>query len=909
MWGREVYYVLRLHAYRYIIFPLFIMPACKICGREGYENSNYCVFHYGWKWEYDLRYLSEDSRYDDRGKPNLEWEEKRENLAKNLDSIKGDFISEFHKYAKEVLESPPPRVLDMSRFVFPAFSREEWGRLWRPLGGNEDREFVDFEHVNVKPVFTKVIFVGNVNFSGWIFGDGVSFEFVNFFGDKQVKFIRARFGDGISFDGSEFKSPVSFNGAQFGNQVSFIESKFDFGTDNRVDFIRAKFGDGISFDSAEFISPVSFNGAQFGNQVSFINAKFDFGTDNRVDFIGTKFGDGISFYRSEFKSPVSFSSTQFGNQVSFIESKFDFGTDNRVDFIGTKFGDGISFDGSEFKSPVSFNGAQFGNQVSFINAKFDFGANNRVDFAWVKFGDGISFYRSEFISPVSFNGAQFGNQVSFINAKFDFGTDNRVDFIGTKFGDGISFDSAEFISPVSFNSAQFGNHVSFIESKFDFGTDNRVDFIGTKFGDGISFYRSEFKSPVSFNSAQFGNQVSFINAKFDFGTDNEVDFIRAKFGDGISFDSAEFISPVSFNSAQFGNHVSFIESKFDFGVNSRVDFVGSKFGDGIFFDSYIHTPVDFLFSSISGKFVIGNKSYIKPKIQFRFITFLSDGHIVLYGDPEFLNSISWEGTNLFQDHPRVLLAEGATWDDWPPRVENTNFDNFINSITNPNKNKHFSDKEVEKLYREVERLYRQVRLIMEYNGRFGDAGDLYLTEMYIRTRSLLGSVKTRTHFLEIIENSIKSNISIKNKIKSVGWGVVLSLFSPIILPYMVVKSFLTGKNYIEPVLYVYYGFLSGWGERHNKPLGYLFLLSLIIGAISILSEFFTSKIDFGTASSLILHTIYIMFFPFGFTSPFLPKDTNVFTNFLFFLARIFGVVLITLFVLAIRRRFSRTTSQ
>ncbi len=224
---------------------------------------------------------------------------------------------------------------------------------------------------------------------------------------------------------------------------------------------------------------------------------------------------------------------------------------------------------------------------------------------------------------------------------------------------------------------------------------------------------------------------------------------------------------------------------------------------------------------------------------------------------------------------------------------------------------------------------------MEYNGRFGDAGDLYLAEMYVKTkRLLLESFRgfRSDFFMWLVDSSVNPKANIIAKVLSVVFGIILVLLSPIILPILVVISFISGKNFIEPILYVYYGMLGGWGERSNKPLGYILVLSPIIGLLGILTENFIrfewcynltynlsslkitiSEINFWIFLKLFLkltlHSLFVMFFPFIFNSPFLPENTNVCTHVLLFLARIFGVVLITMFIIAIRRRFSRTTSQ
>ncbi|NPB03836.1 MAG: hypothetical protein GXO39_05425 [Thermotogae bacterium] len=299
-------------------------------------------------------------------------------------------------------------------------------------------------------------------------------------------------------------------------------------------------------------------------------------------------------------------------------------------------------------------------------------------------------------------------------------------FIFWNFGDGVFFDKAQIYATINFNGAQFGNKVSFVEAIFKFDGGD-INFQRVKFGDGVWFDKAEIYSPISFNGAQFGNQVSFVGTIFTFD-EGEVNFVKAKFGDGIFFDKAQIYSPTSFNGAQFGNQVSFVGTIFEF--NEEINFNGVKFGDGVFFAATnIPSNLSLFYSSIGGSMIFERIVFKNnAKILLENLTFISDGHIRT--DIQTMERIIWKGSNLFQDHPRVFLTaeEDAIhgWDRWPPRFSQEDWQNRLGKLV-----------ELWGSLEEAERIYRQVRLIMEYNGRFSDAGELYIMEMYLRTIRLL----------------------------------------------------------------------------------------------------------------------------------------------------------------------------
>jgi|GEM_PF-3715114 len=560
-----------------------------------------------------------------------------------------------------------------------------------------------------------------------------------------------------------------------------------------------------------------------------------------------------------------------------------------------KFGDGVSFAGARIYAPISFSGAQFGNQVSFTKAEFKFDKGG-IDFVKARFGDGISFSEARIYAPISFNSARFGNQVSFIEAKFKF-DEKEVNFVGAHFGDGIYFDKAQIQVPIDFNSAYFGKKVSFY--KVIFSSDRGMANFGkTIFDDGVSFNESRIFMPVNFNGAHFGGQILFAGTIFDFDK-YKINFMAVKFGDGVFFDKAYINAPIDFSSARFGNQVLF--SKTTFGKKSSIRFVGTKFGNGIhFYSTKLFSKLYISRSSLDGLMEFRNVQFEKDsKIILKDLTFLSDGHVRI--DRSTMERVIWSGTNLFQDHPRAfIISEKDTahgWDEWPPRSPQKYWCKHLNKLI--------------KLWAsvdEAERIYRQVRLIMEYNGRFSDAGDVYVVEMFLRTLSRMGRIgqKIRGLLRFFLFHEIPSIL----KPLMYLFHYVVMLLSIALYPLILLLDYVFSRRtaFSEGFLLFIYGLLSGWGERIGRPVAHLLATSLLAGILLALMA------HNGTFLSNLMHTSFYslktMIFPFVQSNPpdMIEKKSLLFQGIDLFL-RVFGITLITLFVLALRRRFNRQSAQ
>jgi uncharacterized protein YjbI with pentapeptide repeats len=183
----------------------------------------------------------------------------------------------------------------------------------------------------------------------------------NIDGQREFRFWRfngSEFADGCDFAGCRFHG-VDFSGCEFGSAVSFRASVF-----NRARFVRAVFGDDISFEEAELGIKAEFRSAQFGNR-----ALFTYATFRSSRFSNATFGIRAGFARSRFTGPAKCHSARFGPRANFTEASFEGG----VDFGGADFGEKLQMTSVRFRGTASFQGASIGARARLQNWRLDDG--------------------------------------------------------------------------------------------------------------------------------------------------------------------------------------------------------------------------------------------------------------------------------------------------------------------------------------------------------------------------------------------------------------------------------------------------------------------------------------------------------------------------------------------------------
>ena len=119
----------------------------------------------------------------------------------------------------------------------------------------------------------------------------------------------------------------------------------------------------------------------------------------------------------------------------------------------------------------------------------------------------------------------------------------EADLSDTHFHGNSTFRDAQFLGTTSFGSTEFAT-LSFLKARFA----GDVDFTGTKFGGDTDFRVDGFEAVCTFTRALFKDRVDFRGVQFDGLT---------------SFDEAEFLSKVEFGEAHFNADTNFTRVRSD----------------------------------------------------------------------------------------------------------------------------------------------------------------------------------------------------------------------------------------------------------------------------------------------------------------------------------------------------------
>jgi uncharacterized protein YjbI with pentapeptide repeats len=475
---------------------------------------------------------------------------------------------------------------------------------------------------------------------------------------------------------------------------------------------------------------------------------------------------------------------------------------------------------------------------------------------------------SQFIFPKFFGSIKWEGR-PFISANF---------FLA-KFQGEANFSEVQFQGKANFWKAKFQGWANFSEAQFQGG----AYFSWAQFQEGADFSEVQFQGKANFQWAQFQGGASFSGAQFQEG----ANFLGAKFQEGASFLEAEFQGEVSFWRAQFQGKANFREAKI--------------FSEILFKDTLFSDLVDFRGAELSEH---GDKSRQKiyGRLIFEGIEITDPAKLVLMGisnpDPEHCGIAFWltrtpivrgaeiRGTTLFDERGRMVALE-----EYAERVLEKDKKGLENL---PEEERRRREREIERRNRDLRlQSYRAVRLNLEDEGMFPEAGELYVREMSIKgdDKPLL-----RCFLLpwDLVKNFFKKMFK-RSKIKN--------------------DKELGGCGY--KVLLLAYRCLSKYGESWLRPLGWLLLVLILFSVVYMFTGFegmeysysLFSKYGIISFQGLLRDFSWALIYSFKSLIPgfgqLSPRSTSAWTAALTVVEGVLGAVIITLLLLAIRRRFRR----
>jgi|GEM_PF-1231927 len=528
-----------------------------------------------------------------------------------------------------------------------------------------------------------------------------------------------------------------------------------------------------------------------------------------------------------------------------------------VDFSGAQFMGDADFSTAQFLGAAYFFRAQFQGFADFQHAQFQ----GTASFSEAQFQGTANFCSAQFKCAADFSWAEFQGDAKFWEAQFR----HYVDFRGARFqGDAVfllaqfqgdaHFQGAQFQGAADFQETRFQNYAGFLLARFQ----GNAKFREAQFQDNPDFMRARFQDDADFRDVQFQRAANFSAARFQ----GAAYFSGARFQDAANFSAALFLAPAYFIRAKINNLMNFSSIT----LRNRLLFAGTDFGDNA---RILLWNIDFVYGTSDIKM---DNSHTKGQI------IEPAGQVVFQDIPKGMNQVSFFHTDILTDRlcvrfsnvkwerdakkfifdAKFAFIKPGNWNTKTLETETGLPEDVINKlpqiffVATPGQkggaDKEENIKKCEPLIKEdVERIAREIRLSYEKYGNYPEAGDYYIAEMdYKREKT---SKKPLRPFLFWLALSLYKWVSNYGESPSLALGWILGLLG---LPWLII------------------GLIRWQGIcQFFNFCGYVLanMIALQAPAQELLGEFNCS--------------------------------------FLWMVHKIFGITVITLFLLAIRRRFRR----
>jgi hypothetical protein len=225
----------------------------------------------------------------------------------------------------------------------PARGYMVWN-AWRGFFLAKKRDLNTYQWIN-QANFSNYLFDGKpINFSCFLFGNGASFE--NSEWSYSAKFTLASFGNFTNFSNTRWMHEADFRGARWESISNFDEAKFE----GDANFNGSQWAGDLNFHRSKWLGKVDFSGSQLGNDADFTFSQWL----EMPDFSGCNFEVLESIYANstDFKLAKSWAGGRGLSSNSFME----------IDFSGSRFEAGINFSNRKFLGETKFGIFSEGNQ-------------------------------------------------------------------------------------------------------------------------------------------------------------------------------------------------------------------------------------------------------------------------------------------------------------------------------------------------------------------------------------------------------------------------------------------------------------------------------------------------------------------------------------------------------------------
>jgi uncharacterized protein YjbI with pentapeptide repeats len=434
------------------------------------------------------------------------------------------------------------------------------------------------------------------------------------------------------------------------------------------------------------------------------------------------------------------------------------------------------------------------------------------------------------------------------------------------------FTAATFSGAGNFRGSDFASEACFSETQF-FGPSH---FAVTHFSGHANFRRARFVQGVNFESARFDAETGFVHARFD----DIARFPYAQFHMAVDFRDAQFLGGADFSRVRFDAPAYFVQTA----MHKRTCFIGTTLRNRVLLSGLKADP-DSQILLWDADFVHGRSEFTLSKDRVSGEILEPAGEVVFRDiSTGVMERVSFLHTEIMAERPRVrfinvgwssnpraFVLDAQLAQQNPAWLQSINPDGLLVPLAKAFSAPSGGEILLNLLRQDVERISREIRMYYEAYGSYSDAGNYHVAEMeFRRIRRGLRYAPLSRLALEVYR--WVSNYG-ESPSMALGWLLIIWL--------------------VFAVGYMYTGFGFGVEETVRYPFP-----PQITGGWPVVTK---NLSDF-------IHALGYSFanlVPGYFRSLTTGQCPGRYTPFLALVEGVLGIGVVTLFLLAVRRRFRR----